>query len=108
MTIFELVTKWDELIELQEYDESAFDELSELSSSTAILVDGYNYILRDGLPCRQASVKDVVMLVRTILQGVHESEDLPTDNKFNSPLTAAKVSVNLLLEFEIKLENAHE
>lgn len=105
MTIFELVTKWDELVQLQEHDESAFDELSELASSMVVFIDGYNYVLRDGVPCRRASVKDVVMLVRTVLQGVHESEDLPTDNKFNSPLTVAKIPVNLLLEFEIQLEN---
>lgn len=105
MTIFELVSKWDKLIELQEYDESAFDELSELSSNTVRLIDGYNYVLRDGLPCMTASVKDIVMLVRTVLQGAHESEDLPTANKFNSPLTVAKIPVNLLLEFEIQLEN---
>lgn len=103
MTIRELVTKWDELVVIAQYDESGMDELEELAVRQVDLLNGYNYIFKDGVNCRSTTAKDLIMLIRTILHGVSDTGDIVTDNKFNSNLSVKRMNLDVLLETDIQL-----
>lgn len=103
MTIRNIVERWDKLNTLTEFHESAMDELEEYSMKSVRILNGNSYIINsDGQPCTITTVKDITMLVRSLLHGVHECEDTITDNKFNSSLRTTGIQPSVLLEFDVK------